>query len=168
MDKKKIYSENVASMVSEYAEKKSKFDKIKDKFTDIKSKFEEFMLEYFLLFPPKSDNTINVETNNKQYSITKVEKQTISWNANMLKKVLPNKYLDKIIKKHYTIINIDGMIKLMKKYNVPITDFNKYISIEESVDEHKLDNLYELGEISMKDVDGCYIVRMQKPYFIIK
>ena len=45
--------------------------------------------------------------------------------------------------------------------------FKKFIEVNEEVDETKLNNLYDRGEIKKKQIEDCYEVKLGEPYIRI-
>lgn len=46
--------------------------------------------------------------------------------------------------------------------------FKSFINVTKKVDEKKLDKLADLGLISQEQLEGCYTLKRQKPYFTFK
>lgn len=75
---------------------------------------------------------------------------------------------DKVVKKTYIIPNMKLVAKLLKKYGVERSEFEKLLYVKKEVDERELEKLYSLGLISIEDLEGCYTVDEGNPYWHIK
>lgn len=90
-----------------------------------------------------------------------VDKQidmTIEFDTTKIKKKLGKKVYNKVIDKEYKIVDLDGLIKLLKKHNVKPSEFKKFIETEERLNKDKLDAIIrdEEEELKVEDLDGCY------------
>lgn len=145
-----------------FEEQKAEFEKAKEQFEEVMfarcdesgNKRHRFVLEDF----DNEDTIINV---------TKVEKTTIEWFAEKLEKRVPRAISRKFIRKQYAIANWPGMVEYLKSLGAKPADFKKYIRVEKTVDEKVIDHLSDIGELTARDIAGCYLVKSQKPYFTI-
>lgn len=105
------------------------------------------------------------QLNNNVLSVSKIERTSIEWDADKLSERLPKSVARKVIRKQYKIANMSGLVGYLKSCGVDPKQFAKYLTAEQTVDQQAIDRLGELGEITSKDINGCYTVRCQKPYF---
>lgn len=153
-----------------YFLKKQKFEKVKKQYEALKDQFETDMLELTDALGKRvvrfeSDN-IN-EVDGGVLTIRKVEKTSIEWDADKLERKLSKKVAKKVIKKQYKIANMSGLTEYLKSCGVDPKVFKKYLSIEKTVDVKAIDQLGDVGEISVQQISGCYIVKCHKPYFTL-
>lgn len=87
-----------------------------------------------------------------------VEKNTVIYYEDMLEKTLPRDKFDKVVSKRYNINNIKDFVKLLQAHGITKKQFKKYVDVEMEVDKKKIDKLVDLGEISMEELEGCYLV----------
>lgn len=73
-----------------------------------------------------------------------------------------------VIDKSYTITDINRLIVYLKSCGVDPKVFKSFINVTKTVDEKKLDKLADLGLISKEQLEGCYTLKRQKPYFTVK
>jgi len=90
--------------------------------------------------------------------ITKSEVTTVTYFIDKLKKTLDPDILSEVIERTYSVDDMNGLIKLMKRYKVDPKEFKKLITITESVNKKVLDELFEVGELTMEDLEDCYEV----------
>lgn len=99
--------------------------------------------------------------------VRKVERTSIEWNADRLEQRIPKKLAKQIIKKKYCIDNMHGLTEYLKSCGVDPKVFKKFLRIERTVDQKEVDRLSELGQLTVRDINGCYYVSCQKPYFTL-
>lgn len=94
----------------------------------------------------------------------KVEKVNVTYFPDKLHEKLPRKLFKKVTSRKYIVKpeNLQDLIELLKRAGVKANEFKQYINPEVTVDREALKNLYELGEISKKDLDGCYNAKLIK------
>ena len=152
-----------------YYREKQKFEKVKKQYEELKEQFETEMVELTDTVGKKkvsfeSDNLINGD---ETLSVRKVEKTSIEWDADKLERKLPKSVAKKVIKKKYTIADMKGLVTYLKSCGVDPKVFKRYLAIERTVDVKAIDQLGNVGEISVQQISGCYIVKCHKPYFTL-
>lgn len=99
--------------------------------------------------------------------VRKVERTSIEWNADRLEQKIPKRLVKKVIRKQYYVDNMHGLSEYLKSCGVDPKVFKKFLRIERTVDQKAVDQLSELGQLTVRDVNGCYYVKCQKPYFTV-
>lgn len=112
-------------------------------------------------FFDKSGKTSISSGNTTVYVQTKT---TIDYDIPALKKKLDKELYDQIVDKKYVISDIEGLKKFINQPDTPFSfiDLKPFISVEKSVNKDQLSNLYEKGELSLDDLDGCYNAKVTK------
>lgn len=95
--------------------------------------------------------------------VTNVRAKKILWDIPKLKEKVEKSVLKKILKKKYTITDMEGLTKYLKSCGVNPKEFKKYIAVDKTVDAEMLDHMYSVGAITRKQVDGCYKVQVGNP-----
>lgn len=90
------------------------------------------------------------------------ERVSISYDPDMIMKKLDKEICVELISKSYSISDISGLISLMKKYGVKPDEFKKYLIISKSVNVDRLKNLFAIGDVTLKDLAGCYVANISK------
>lgn len=103
-----------------------------------------------------------VHLNVKHVTPTKIE-----WYCDKLREKLDADIAKQIIDKTYTINDIDGLAKYLKKCGVSYKQFRKFISITEKANEAQIKQLNEIGEIQDEDLRGCYTTKRISDYLKI-
>lgn len=151
-----------------YYLKEQKFKKVKKQYEELKTQFEADMLELTDALGKKrvlfDSETVNGD---ETLSVRKVEKTSIEWDADKLERKLPKSVAKKVIKKKYSIADMRGLTEYLKSCGVDPKVFKKYLAIEKTVDVKAVDQLGNVGEISVQQISGCYIVKCHKPYFTL-
>lgn len=153
----------IDSIVGLYAKQK-KFDKIQKKFTAIKAEYQQKIIAYM-----KQENVreISIEPSmldGVPLSVKRITQKKVQFDLDKLKKSIDKELLNEIVDKTYTINDIDGLVKYLKSYGVNPKKFKTYLSVEEKVNQKKMNQLSEFGDISFEDIKGCYTVYENEGY----
>ncbi len=92
----------------------------------------------------------------------KSERVTVDYFADKLQQKLDKDIFNEIIHKQYKVIDMQGLISLLRKSGVNPSDFKKFINVEQSVDRAALKRLYETGDIKKDDIKGCFSAKVVK------
>ena len=93
-----------------------------------------------------------------------VSPKSIIYNVDLISKEFSKEESDGFIDSVYTINDVAGLKKLLKKYGVPGKAIKKHIIKSSTVNENKLKKLYEIGEVSMKRLAKCYTIVEKNSY----
>lgn len=99
--------------------------------------------------------------------VNRVQKSSVTFDANKLEKVLSKKICEDVIVKKYEITDMFGLICYLKECGVDPKIFKSFLSITKSVDVKELERLEELGKVSFEQLKGCYNIKYQNPYFTV-
>lgn len=159
--------ENAENAMRGFYTCKMKSDAMQDELSARKEKFYEAMSEYF-----DAAGITKVEFGDRldsgAFAVKKVEKTSIIWDADRLEKRVEKHVAKQIIKKQYHISDMPGLVAYLKLCGVNPKVFKKFIMVEKSVDDKAVDRLGDIGEISVAQINGCYRVETQKPYYTVK
>lgn len=149
--------------------KQQKLKDLQKKFDDAKTNFELEMEEYFHknnIKRARFDGD-NDTFENDSLEVKMIERTSIVWDVEKLEKRLPKSIARKVVKKQYRVNDMQGLITYLKSCNVDPVVFKRYIQVDKTVDQKMVDQLGNLGQISVRNISGCYIVKCQKPYFTL-
>lgn len=139
-----------------------------DKYYNETRKKEQLAISNFMFSNLKDNvNTFDIGVGDKNIKVTKVRTKKIIWDIEKLKQRVPKSLTKQFINKTYIVNDMQGLVKYLKSCGVDAKKFKKFIDVEEEVDNDKLNNLSELGEIKMKDINGCYELQLGEPYIKI-
>lgn len=156
----------------ELGQEKKKFDEY---YNQVRKK-EQLMVSNFMFSNlPKDENSFEITldegisfyTNPTKVIVTRIRTKKVFWLVEKLKEKLDKKTYNKIVDKTYTINDMEGLIKYLKSCGVDAKKFKKFIEVNEEIDETKLNNLYDRGEIKKKHIEDCYEVKLGEPYIRI-
>lgn len=156
----------------ELGQEKKKFDEY---YNEVRKK-EQLMVSNFMFSNlPKDENSFEITldegisfyTKPTKVIVTRVRTKKVFWFVEKLKEKLDKKTYNEIVDKTYTINDIEGLIKYLKSCGVDAKKFKKFIEVNEEVDETKINNLYDRGEIKKKQIEDCYEVKLGEPYIRI-
>jgi hypothetical protein len=151
---------------------KKKFDKY---YEDVRKK-EQLCISNWMFsnlkngensFTVKLDNGMDFYSNPVTVTVTKVRRKKITWDLEALKKKLSKEKFITVVNKEYTVIDMPGLVKYLKSCGVDPKKFKKFINVSETLDETKLDTMYETGKLKTEEIRGCYTVGVSEPYFRI-
>lgn len=103
----------------------------------------------------KNSQTVKVDEQTV-FGVNKKVETSIEFFEDQIAKNVDKEIYNKVVTKTVVIENLFGLIKLMKRYGVDPTEFKNYIKTIKKVDVEVLDQLIEIGEIEIKDLQGCY------------
>ena len=162
--------EECRQAVLDFHKKQTEFKGTQSQLNDEKAKFNSLMEEFFKGEGiDKSAVFSNCGVNGvcERYTVTRVQKMSVDFDPERLERALDKETSKKVVRKSYEIIDIDGLIVYLKECGVDPKIFKSFLQVYKSVDLDELNKLEELGEISMEQVEGCYTVKRQKPYFTV-
>lgn len=107
---------------------------------------------------------INIDIGNFNYQATPVINKKITWDLDKLSKKLDKELLNEITDKEYSINDFNGLVKYLKSCGVDPKKFKKFIDVKKSVNNKKVDELSQMGEISIDDLTGCYELQANFSY----
>lgn len=88
-------------------------------------------------------------------------KTFVTYDISALKQKLDKSLYSQFIDKEYTI-NVKEFKKVLARLNLKFSLFKDAILVKESVNEAKLNSLYDNSIISIKDLEGCYDANASK------
>lgn len=156
--------------VIDFHKKQTEFKDIQSQFTDEKAKFNSLMEGFFeseALDKSVVFTNYGVDGERESYTVTRVQKLSVDFDPEKLEKTLARDLAKSVVLKKYEIVDIDGLIAYLKECGVDPKIFKSFLHISKSVDSNELDRLEEVGKISREQVEGCYTVKRQKPYFTV-
>lgn len=102
-----------------------------------------------------------------KFEVKKIKQRKIKFNIEAIEKKLDKELVSELIDKTYTINDMEGLIKYLKECGVNPKKFKSFISVDKKVNQKRLEQLGELGDININDLKGCYTVVENKGYIKI-
>lgn len=153
-------------------QEKKQFDKY---YEEVRKKEQLSISNFMFTNLPKDQNSFEIEldegaeyyTNHVKLNVTRIRTKKITWLLDKLKQKLGKDVYSEVVDKTYTVNDMQGLIKYLKRCGVDPKKFKKFIDVKEELDETKLNTYYETGALKKSDIEGCYTVKMGEPYIRI-
>lgn len=150
-------------------QEKKQFDKC---YEEVRKKEQLSISNFMFTNLPKGKNSFEIEldegvgyyTNHMKLNVTRIRTKRVTWLLDKLKQKLGKDIYKDVVDKTYTINDIQGLIKYLKSCGVDPKKFKKFIDVDETLNETKLNTYYETGALKKSDIEGCYDVKMGEPY----
>ena len=166
----KLSIDECRQVVLDFHRKQTEFKEAQSQLNDEKAKFNLTMEDFFKQEGLDSSAVFTrcgVDGMCERYTVKRVQRVSVDFEPERLEKVLDKEISKSVINRSYEIANIDGLIDYLKECGVDPKVFKSFLNVYKSVDMDELDRLEELGKISREQVEGCYTVKRQKPYFTV-
>lgn len=156
---------SVADAVKDFYQKKKAFDDMSKTFDKAKAEFYKTMekagVETFELEMPSDD-----EMQPLKISVKRIQNKSVEFNGEKLAERLKRlNAASGAVSKKYSIIDYEGLVTYLKKCGVDPKVFKKFVAVQYVVDKDNIKQMYELGQLSLESLEGCYEVKLQKPYY---
>lgn len=164
--------EQIKGSIRRLYEAKLERDRMEQYYEEVKKK-EQLMISNFMFANlPKDENSFDIlldegdrfYSNHVKLQVTRIRTKKITWLIDRLRKNLTKEQMKQVIDKTYTVTDMKGLTTYLKSCGVDPKKFKKFISVEEEVNEAKLSQMYDTGEIKKSDVAGCYDLKIGEPY----
>lgn len=158
-------NKKIKRLINSFYVKKEEFNLQSSIFELEKKEFYNKMEEFW-----KVNKIQDEKISDEKFSVSRVQSVNVDFDIEKLENALKQvpDILNQVILKQYEIIDINGLIKYLKKCGVSSSKFKSFLSIKKSVDKKSIDNLVELGKIDKEILSGTYTVTVNNPYFKIK
>lgn len=104
-------------------------------------------------------NSLNVRVDDDlAFSVIKNTTLDVEFFPDEVRKKLGKEVYSKVVDKDVQLKDLDALIKCLKWYGVPPKEFKNHIKVSHKIDNEKITNLIDLGQISIADIEGCYKV----------
>lgn len=161
----KLAVENFLMYQNSFKKEEIRFKKAKENFYAYADKFLSKINADEDMFVSETLNASESTNNAFVVSVKKIIPTKVKYFAEKLEEKLGKKFCKDFVDKTYIISDYTGMVEMLKSHGIKPNEFLKFISVEKTVDESKINQLYATGEITEKDVDGCYEVTKGNRYF---
>lgn len=150
-------------------QEKKQFDKY---YEEVRRKEQISISNFMFTNFPKDQNSFEIEldegvgyyTNHVRLNVTRIRTKKVTWLLDKLKQKLGKETYNDVVDKTYTINDMQGLVRYLKSCGVDPKRFKKFIDVDETLNETKLNTYYETGALKKEDIEGCYDVEMGEPY----
>ena len=160
--------EQFIPFVKEFYNEQKEFKEKQERFNTIKQLFYNDAEELFNYEGISKLVIDNDDLEGNELVVNKVQKTSVIFDIDALENNLSKEMCKDVIDKSYTITVINRLIVYLKSCGVDPNVFKSFINVNKTVDEKKLDKLANLGLIRKEQLEGCYTLKRQKPYFTVK
>lgn len=160
--------EQFISFVKEFYNEQKEFKERQERFNTIKQLFYNDAEELFNCEGVDKLVVDNEDLEGNELVVNRVQKTSVIFDIDALENNLSKEMSKDVIDKSYTITDINRLIIYLKSCGVDPKVFKSFINVTKTVDEKKLDKLADLGLIRKEQLEGCYTLKRQKPYFVVK
>ena len=108
------------------------------------------------------DKTGERSASNDECTVYVQERTNIDYDIDALKQSLPRDQYDSFVVTEHSIDDWKGFCRLLKKHGLTAEEVRPFISIVRKVDQQKLNQMYEHGDISIQVLNGCYTATVKK------
>lgn len=98
------------------------------------------------------------------YTCSLVEPQSIKYDVSKLEKTLSKKQLNKVVEKRIVVNDTEAFIEYLKSIGANPKEFKNLITVNKEVDKKALEQMYELREVTFKQLEGTYKITNTTPY----
>ena len=170
MERKERLFEKVKEAAVNFFQEQKEFKKTQANFGEIKKNFYGIMSEYYE-YNNIEDGKIYIDggADSPPLVVTRIQNTRIKFDPDLLEKALGKTLSEEVIIKHYTVNDMFGLIAYLKQCNDGVDPkiFKSFISVSKTVDTRALDQLEALGKITAKQIEGCYTINKDSPYFTV-
>jgi len=92
--------------------------------------------------------------------VSKRSKIYITYFAEKLREKVSKSTFSKITSRTYYIKDINSLVELLKEAGIKPLQFKKLIDVKIEVKGDAIKQMYEVGDITKEDLDGCYEVKV--------
>lgn len=137
----------------------------KQKYAELQSKLQTYL-------DKSKDKGLQFSHKGKLYKIVGVKPKTMVWDVDKLIDRIkstnknPDELLEQIIETKIFISDVSGFKRLLKEKGIKYKDIQPFLSVDKKVIGKKVNELSELGEITMEDIDGCYTMKESQGYLL--
>lgn len=142
-----------------------KFYLYQKSFKEEQEKFESAKEAFYEMMEKSGRDSMDVNLGDLNVNVKRIQKTSVIFDGLKLHKRLPKKLSDIVVRKRRIISDYPGLVKYLKSIGADPKIFKSFIETEYSVDNSSINQLSELGEISMDDLNGCYELKRQKPFY---
>ena len=160
--------EQFIPFVKEFYNEQKEFKEKQERFNTIKQLFYNDAEELFNYEGIDKLVVDNEDLKGNELVVNKVQKTSIVFDIDALENNLSKEMCKDVIDKSYTITDINRLIIYLKSCGVNPKVFKSFLNVTKTVDSKKLDKLADLGLISEKQLEGCYTIKKNNPYFTVR
>ena len=134
---------------------------------EYKSKKKMYEEKIIKLLGKNNERSYDFIQSNRRLKATFVENKKVDFNVEMIEQIVDKDLFEEFVDKTYTISNYEGLVNYLKTLGANPKVFKEFIHCEKQINKSKLNQLSELGDISLDELEGCYSVSITSSYIKI-
>lgn len=151
-----------------FFEEQKQFKQVQSSYDELKAQFYSDMEELFETeHIGKSISFKYTSFADGELEVNRVQKSSVTFDADKLEKALSKDFRKDVILKKYEIVDMFGLVAYLKECGVDPKIFKSFLHVTKTVDVKELERLEETGKVSIEQLEGCYTIKYQKPYFTV-
>lgn len=120
-------------------------------------------------FAKSNEKSLSFTVGNRCYKVTDINSKEFVWDSEKLYDKLIDEGMDKEFVKTFistdvTITDWNGFSEFLKSKGIKAKEISSFIQINRKVNSKKLNELSELGEVTEKNIEGCYELKQKAGY----
>lgn len=139
-------------------------DEDKNRQSEYKSKKKMYEEKIIKFLGKKNEKSYDFIQSNHKLKATFVENKKVDFNVDMIEQIIDKDLFNEIVDKTYVVSDYNGLVKYLKSIGANPKVFKEFIQCEKQINKEKLNQLSELGDISLDDLEGCYTVSVTSSY----
>lgn len=166
--KAKLTATECRQSVRKFFEKQARFKQVQSQFNELKAQFNSDMEDYFECEGIDKSMTFSFDGFVEGgLVVNRIQKSSVEFDPDKLEKALGKSLAKQVIIKCYEVTDMDALIAYLKECDVDPKIFKSFLAVSKSVDTQELDRLEEIGKVTTEQVQGCYTIKRQNPYFTV-
>lgn len=154
----------IEELIRDYKTKKGEYEKLGHDLDFIKNRIIMLMDKA----KEKSYVYIDPEFSKVPLKCSICERSEVKYDLDRARELLGSKKLKKIVDKSYGVADITKLIALSKEHGISPEELKSCLSVSEKVNNKKLDQLYDIGEVSAEEVQEFCQVSKTTRYITLK
>lgn len=143
--------------------------KLRQQEQQAKERYGELQSKLKAYFCKSGDKSLQFSVGERSYRVTDVSPKKIIWDVKKLRERLRKRGVSietraQIIHTDYFISNWGGFCEFMSERGIKPSDVVPFLDVQSKVNQKKMDELSEIGEITADDIEGCYTVEQTNGY----
>lgn len=97
------------------------------------------------------------EGKTSKYTFTKAERNKVTYDVPKVKEAIDKQTFNKIVNREF-IADYDKLVALAKKYKISKSEIMECITINETIDNKKVNELFNIGQIDLNSLKGTFTI----------
>lgn len=136
--------------------------KLKREIAELTQEYEDNRSLLARYFDKTGKKSFTIDDNDEEFRVKKVETLYIKYDVEKLKERMDPDLFAEITTKTYIVDNMTMLKTFFKNQNIPAKTFKRWFRVDTQVDSKAINELFNLGSLSLEDLEGCYEATLKK------